>query len=515
MHSPFSFTKKARNISLIILLTIIFLVFLYFFRSNHFNWKQDVMSKDDISIPCYSTTIQNTTYYFPQENFDIKVANKYVSSISKILEYSDTFFSTPVSNEPIYVGFDSNSIPLNDKGPSYEDLWSVVKTRHLSCIDSAEIFGLFAVYSKQNHLTDDSFLNLTDAELSEIKNTLSADNSIYLLDFTLPMIEDVYFNEEETSNHQKMVFAFSDWYVNTYTFQDYEKLCSNISTKDSQLEALKNDWLHSLGCSSHYSEFGKIKFQYAYTELSTYKIDKDDVTWFWSDSDVQQLGYQEMVRNYLILEPLREQDFADARLFLKDYLPDGIEKVNIQTQFSSSDYPYSAYDSSHSHTIYLVEGWIEAGRSLLHEYCHFLTIGENRILPVSGFFADWYAVEISSIELKNRMKETFLVMHFGEDYLKDVGYWDNSSNQFSSKLGTYRDALQASETTIKSDSLSLHTLSYAEQGVLAKYLIEEESLDYLVKMTQEQYNYEKILGKTLDDLYNDMLSWLRSEIPTN
>ena len=81
------------------------------------------------------------------------------------------------------------------------------------------------------------------------------------------------------------------------------------------------------------------------------------------------------------------------------------------------------------------------------------------------------------------MKETFLVMHFGEDYLKDVGYWDNSSNQFSSKLGTYRDALQASETTIKSDSLSLHTLSYAEQGVLAKYLIEEESLDYLVKMT--------------------------------
>lgn len=402
---------------------------------------------------------------------------------------------------------------MNENGPTYSDLWEIVKDSHLSCMDAAETFGLFAVYAKRHHLTNDSLLNTTDSDISEIRNILNNEDSLYLLDFTLPMIDDIYFDREQSLFNRKAIIAFSNWFIKTYSFHDYEKLCRNLSDDSSQLISVKNDWLQSLGCSPQYAEYGKIFFQYANTELSTYKIEAEDAVWFWADTDVQKLGYQEMVRNHVILEPLRIQDFADARAFLKDYLPDNLEKVKIQTQFNTEIRSYYSYLKDQ--TIVLADGWCEAGRSLLHEYCHFLTIGEGRILPYKGVFEEWYAVVMSSIQLENRMKETFLLMYYGEDYLKEKGYWDYETNRFSSKLGTYRFTLENRNYEDENVKLWNEQLNYGEWGVLAEYIIEKESFDYFVRLSQEQYHYESFLGMTLNELYAEMISWLEAQVPSD
>ena len=139
------------------------------------------------------------------------------------------------------------------------------------------------------------------------------------------------------------------------------------------------------------------------------------------------------------------------------------------------------------------------------------------------------------------MKERALLDYFGEDNLKDMGYWDNCTNEYSSRLGTYRDALKNmtarnigtdTDTGIDTDTdidtdidtgtdtnidtpLTLDTLSYAEQGALSKYIIETKSFDYFVEMTQTQYNYEAYLGESLNELCTKAQEWLITKTQTS
>ena len=464
----------------------------------HMDWKLDRTENGD---NCYLTTLDNVTYIFPEKNFKKKQASNYVSSISQMLEYTDKIFPTDNPAYSLRIGFTDSAIQLDRTNPNY----------------------------------DDFTFDLTD--------TLN-ENNLYLLDFTLPMLDDVYFDEDQAHINRQIVITFSNWFVQTNSIGDYENLCQNEPDMSSLLAEAKNDWLSSIGSELTYSEYGKIQFNYADTDDATYKIETEDAVWLWSDADVRSLGYKEMVKNYNIIEPLRIQDFADARDFLNDYLPEKLDKVYIKTQFTSGADSYSAYTPNDS-TITLADGWTEAGRSLLHEYCHYLTVGDDRILSNGTLFGECYAVELSSIELKNRMKERALLDYFGEDSLKDMGYWDSNTNEYSSRLGTYRDALKAmtarnidigidADTGTNIDTgtdidtgtnidtgtdidtpLTLDTLSYAEQGALAKYLIETKSFDYFVEMTQTQYNYETYLGESLNELYTKAQEWLTTKTQTS
>lgn len=512
---------KSRILQSLIIIIIIPVLSIFMYQNitlNQYKFEQD--------NNYYSTTINNITFIFSDSNFNQKQASHYVSSISKMLNYSNKVFSTNNKNYCLKIGFVDSVIQLNKDMPSYDDLWEVIKQFHSPSIDNAEYYGLFAVYAKQHNLIDDDFT-------FDQTNTFDEDN-LYLLDFTLPMLDDIYFDKDQAHINRQIVTAFASWYIQTNSMSQYESLCQNQPDMSSQLVEAKNAWLSSIGSELTYSEYGKIQFHYVNTDGATYQIETDDAVWLWTDADVQDLGYKEMVKNYNIIEPLRIQDFTDARDFLKDYLPQKLDKVYIKTQFTSDAASYSAYTPNDS-TITLADGWTEAGRSLLHEYCHYLTVGKDRILSNGTLFDECYAVELSSIELKNRMKERALLDYFGEDSLKDMGYWDNSTNEYSSRLGTYRDALKTmtarnigigtdadTDTDIDTSTdidtgtdidtpLTLDTLSYAEQGTLSKYIIETKSFDYFVEMTQTQYNYETYLGESLNELYTKAQEWLTTK----
>ena len=112
------------------------------------------------------------------------------------------------------------------------------------------------------------------------------------------------------------------------------------------------------------------------------------------------------------------------------------------------------------------------------------------------------------------MKKTFLTEYLGKEYLQSEGYWDETTDSFSSSLGTCKDALESfssrslSEASGEVEQITLSDLDYAEQGVLAEYLIENRGMDFLVELAKAQGNYEDVLGESLTDLYLEAMNWV-------
>ena len=225
---------KSHILQALTIIIIILLASLYL--RPHMDWKLDMTENGD---NCYLTTLDNITYIFPEKDFNKKQASHYVSSISQILEYADKIFPTDNSAYSLRIGFIGSAIQLDETNPNYDDLWEAVKQVHSPSIDKAEYYGLFAVYAKQHNLIDDDFaFDMTD--------TLNEDN-LYLLDFTLPMLDDVYFDKNQAHINRQIVTAFSNWFIQTNSIGDYENLCQNEPDMSSLLVEVKNDWLNSIG----------------------------------------------------------------------------------------------------------------------------------------------------------------------------------------------------------------------------------------------------------------------------
>lgn len=168
----------------------------------------------------------------------------------------------------------------------------------------------------------------------QIKEFIGKEENINFLDFNLPMIEAVYFNEEEADTTRLAVKEFAVWYKDQNAFAELEELCRKAGSKDDEVQEKltesKNEWLKDIGSEKTYQEMGKIAFQYNNyegfyansrtnnTAHATYKIEQEDAIWLWDDDDVRSLTYKEMVENYMELEQLRRFDFAEARAYLKN-----------------------------------------------------------------------------------------------------------------------------------------------------------------------------------------------------
>ena len=504
------------------LLILIFSVFAKPAVPPNLTWENQDLLVGIAKEPCVYTVYNQIRYAFPAASFDEKVADDYIYTLSDVISYSNDFFPSVEKDFTIYLGFEPDQnqslyekakIPTN-RPLSYDDVWNILQKLHASSIDSAEQYGLFAEYCLTHHLLSADALQADDSSTMNLATFFDDTDHLYYLDFTLPMLDSVYFSKTENNTVKKAVLDFSNWYVANHSFKEYEKLCSSLEEQSSALVDAKNAWLKEIGCSSTYSEFDKLFFHYNATRSTTYQFETSDAIWLWDDADVQSLGYVDMVSNFQVLLPLSELDFADAREYYKEYLPSDLGKVTILTQFTNTACPYSFFDSSNTQ-ISIPFGWWEAGRSLLHEYCHFLTCGDEKILSSGDtLFAEWFSVAPSSITLENRMKETFLTEYLGKEYLQSEGYWDETTDSFSSSLGTCKDALESfssrslSEASGEVEQITLSDLDYAEQGVLAEYLIETRGMDFLVELAKAQCNYEDVLGESLTDLYVEAMNWV-------
>lgn len=478
------------------------------------------------------TTYKGIEYDFNSENFDEKSARELIGKLSNFICYTDSFFSSSTTDLTIYLGFSSDNnasfrTPLcitDGKTLTFDDLWCLVKKAHPGNPSCAEQYGLFFAYCVNNGIL--SYDN-SDAISDELSSFYSDKNHLYLLDFTLPMLETTYFSQEDSAMEKESVKAFSLWYMKSYSFETYENLCHSLEQpyNHESLVNEKNKWLKSIGCASNYAELGKINFGYNHTDhekdTCTYRIESDDAIWLWDDEDVAAVGYIDMVKNYNIIEPLRILDFQDARAYLDGYLPESLDKVYILTQFEKqhdADTSRSFYSPSEE-TIRIVLGWNEASYCLLHEYCHHLTAGPDRIVPPiqNPYFLEWFPTLMANIELENRENTIAYVSYLEKDFIKERGYWDEKNDCYSATLGTYRQALGRYSQRLDSVTGTLHVpaitdIGYSESASMAKYITDTYGFDTLVALSISNGDFEKILGTSFGQIYQDTINWVNEQM---
>ncbi len=288
------------------------------------------------------------------------------------------------------------------------------------------------------------------------------------------------------------------------------------------LEQRKNEWLTSIGCTVEYKEFSKILFQYNnYTDIvprASYKIEEEDCVWLWDDEDVTTYGYEYMVENYNRIEPLREEDFAEAREYLSAYLPDKLEKVKIKTNFAISDVSSISEYVVARQTIEVPRGWEEASFSLLHEYCHYLTVGEGKLLDSKSVFLEWYSAGLSGFILQNK-EVSLLTDYIDKEYLRELGIWNDKDNccQLSTlyKRGAMRMYYEKKSQNENKESffVSFGGLSYGERGTLFFYVTETYGFEKMIELGKhEDTGFEEVLGITFQELYFDMIDWLKPQM---
>ena len=506
------------------------------FKIGNVQWSEKELNLYRWSGAATYLEYNDVTYCFKTDSFEEKTAKNIIGKIDQVVQYSNQIFPEDKPKVKIYVGFSKDDfysdktdlfIPLEQE-LSYDDIWRLLKEAHRNSINAAEQYGLFYVYCKEHHIIGQQSED-SSKKYETLRNFLEKDEQMYLIDFTLPMIENVYFDEETSELERECVAGFAEWFTQKYSFEEYEMLCKTIEVYDRELlTKRKNEWLQEIGSRKNYTELGKILFQYHDAQNvcsgATYKIETDDAIWNWDDLDVVTLGYVDMVTNYQIIEPLRIADFKEAREYLKDYLPKNLEKVNICTKFTQMNTieDYCFYVPT-SNTIMLTLGWEETAHALFHEYCHHLTMGDGKILQDgNSIFTEWFSTVLANFELKNLEKNIAFVNYMGEDFLREYGLWDEKNNCYSCSNADMRDAWKGYQERLEKDPyfienkniavISTAGLNYSEKCVLAEYVVKTYGFDKLVELAKQDGDFENVLGCSFIELYADTIEWIQDEI---
>lgn len=487
------------------------------------------------------TEYDGVRYAFNSKNFNDVSARKAIGTIATILRNTDSLFPSGThENFTIYIGFESDMdvsvtspLMISTKNPlSLDDIWEIMKRAHREELICAEQYGLIYLYCRDNGIIKEN----SKENAADFKTFFSNPDNLYFLDLNIPMLDDVYFTKEEATILRKTAICFATWYEETYSFDDFMNLCKAIDTCDKEtLMQTKNDWLKSIGCTTNYTELGKIPFQYSeFNEpvdkyrttpskqkdcLVTYEIVTSDAVWMWDDRDVVSCSYTDMITNYNHIEPLRLQCFAEARDLLKNYLPNNLDKVYIHTYFENGKDDYRGGFFDRNKSIYFTRNWTEVKYSLLHEYVHFLTMGKDRIMPNSkiGQLVEWPAVWVTSYQIDNPLNR--------EAYCEINNITDGSYDRQTARLQTFQYILKRYQTKETMDTnkkitptedipwfVSVDSLFYPEYGAMAEYIYKTYGMDTFIQLLQSNDDFDGILGISFDRLYFNMIQWVQEQV---
>lgn len=469
---------------------------------------------------CMCTTYEGITYCFGKESFQEENATKFVKAAMELVAYADELFEVTEHRKEIFLNVPEAKEKLTvSDSVEFDVLWKVLKQVHK--VNSGEQYGLFYLYSVEQGLIKERAISK-----KEIKSYFTSEKNQLLLDFCLPMLEENFFDAEQVQMTCEAAKSFATWYEKNYSYNKYEKMCKQIATdsyKKDVLEKEKNNWLKSLGCDFTYREFGKVPFvsterTTAYnnsgrtkdkTELvGEYEIDCADAVWVWTKATADKIGYREMVKGYIELEPLRKEDFEGAREFLKDYLPDTIRPIEI--------YPYmngeksnraGAYNSNGA--IVLFKNWDQAAAALLHEYSHYLTMGAEKLLHSDyGVYEEWLAEWLAAYQLTNREREKVRYL-IEEEYLTMVGDGNKETAKAMSISELEYGKFLAEKNKRTGD---IKSYSYGERATVCKYIYESYGMQKLEELVNTDGEFEKVLGKPLEQLYEETKVWVVEQL---
>ena len=228
------------------------------------DWQKQNCKLTGWSGSCTSLTYKDSTYYFKTDSFDEKTAENYVGKISAVAEYVDTVFPGTITPDvKVYVGFSEEEVVEKNDQVAVENkitmdsIWEILKKRNTAAWDAAEEYGLLYVYCMENGIIDEKSEKKEKQKIQDqIKEFIGKEENINFLDFNLPMIEAVYFNEEEADTTRLAVKEFAVWYKDQNAFAELEELCRKAGSKDDEVQEKltesKNEWLKDIGSEKTY-----------------------------------------------------------------------------------------------------------------------------------------------------------------------------------------------------------------------------------------------------------------------
>ncbi|MBE5902405.1 MAG: hypothetical protein E7280_10950 [Lachnospiraceae bacterium] len=479
-----------------------------------------------------TTAYQGIDYWFAKGVFDKKEAKAFIKQASKLLAYADKVAGKEKDGTTLYLNSAVNEVFIDLKdGVSYDEYWKIVNRIHKA--EGLELYGLYYLYG----IKHDIIAEEQTVDDKDIAQFFGADENLYLLDFCCPMIDDRIFDKEQVQMVKAAAKSFAAWYVKNYSLKEYEKLCGNMETLNhKELEKKKNAWLKDIGCKNEYAEFAKVLVKP--TDIvddeadkkpvpGDYEVEEEDAIWVWHSQDIKRTGYKEMIHKYCETEKCRKEDFAEAREFLKDYLPDKINKVKIFCYFNQQRGANGVMDPSKM-IIKVNRCWESLSYTLLHEYIHYLTYpGDGRLLETaySQFCVEGIAEWISALQLENRMAELsreYIADAYNEEKI-DGKVWTPEMLEFDKTYGDYSFFVEGYEEKAMRDDtrqemqgvpypVDKEKFFYVEYASILKYVYETYGMEKTVELLKSDADFEKVLGESAEHLYFEAVDMAKEEM---
>jgi len=421
------------------------------------------------------------------------------------------------TTEPLQEWYETTSSVASENITLMKSVDAFVKC-HEEGVDYGLAYGITTVLCEKLELCD----GITSISNEELAEYFANQENLYLLDFTLPMFETYYFDEDTAKYVQAAAVSFVKMMDEQGRLEDAYRLC--VAADSEKIAALKNNWLESIGVEETYEPYAVLNFEYNHAkEAETYPYVLSDsvANWYFHPDDVNEYGYKAFVEEYLVVKELMILDFADARQLFSNYLPENVPVVDIRTAFLEEGAEGGVYFPLNNY-IELYYDWETAQSALLHEYVHYLTMGVVEMVQTGGAFAEGIAEEAAVWGCENRLLALVLSNMAEEERAKGTAYWDEEKNRVTAERKSHINAqaffLGGQEgkqyftvsqyVTVRPEKIEkIGLLSYEEMASLTHYLIELYGRDAVYENYYNLESFEKFIGKDFTELYEEWGEW--------
>lgn len=375
-------------------------------------------------------------------------------------------------------------------------------------------YGLTAAVAREGELC-----SVPEYRDDQLRDYFSGTKHDYLLDMTLPMLENLFFSQEATTMVQAAACSLADFCIRQQGMEALARLA--LEGTDEELTNLTNDWLKELGIDTAYTRDQAERFYYApkYSEEYPYYLDTPSAIWCFSVTDVREDGYKNFMKSYRKVSALAEADFQEAQEALSEVLQQEVHRVMIYTEYNLADTRASAaaYYDPMEEAIHIYFDWDNALYSVVHEYMHHLTIGKGKLIPTWSLWTEALAEEAAVFASSNRCEQAYYESYtrefkalglVGEDGILDLAGLTYYNAQVYSHGYSYGPYLCISQfVRERPKELTADALSYAEAASIMHYLVEKYGRTDAYLNSTGIRELEEFLGMSFQELYAEWQEW--------
>ena len=434
-----------------------------------------------------SETIQRENN-LAQKGISIQVSeeSKATEDYDKLVASLDLFFSdfskvdTPVVISDKAIKGESNNVPIGtDLALSYDEYFEVY----------TKTLGEHYDYGISTSVVSNIIEGVNPEPEADYPDFFSKEENTYLLDFTLPEMEDIFVSKENAEITKDAAKRFCAFVKDAYGADKLLEL-SKSAEDDEEKVRIKNEWLKSIGATAEYAPAAAFFFkknELKKVDEYPYYIPSNSYNLFIALNDIKDKDYREFFRTYQATAKYWEGDLKNAREAYFGYDKE-VRTVNMYTMFTSDNLVNNIPRAGEyfNDEIKLFQNFDAAVLIFLHEYTHHLQCRSSIYAimnrrDMQRVMNEGYAIEYDEYEYERKAYTSTL----SEDTINHPILWNNEEKTYD--FGTFNDmkahflqiesgvaygSVSYIEEVSSPEIAPIEDLSYCEIGSFVHYLRE-------------------------------------------